>query len=88
VTLAIAVVAPIFMAAYFNCSRPPLLLEDVRYMALPSGALDIIRPRLEAWLTQVFRVIGGYVLATGVLTVTLAVTSLRAHQQSAAIYVL
>jgi hypothetical protein len=85
ITLAIAGVALIFVGAYFILLRPPLLPEDVRYMALPSGALDVIRPRLEAWLTQVFRVMGGYVLATGILTVTLAVTSFRAHQQSAAI---
>ena len=57
-------------------------------MALPAAHFDVIKPRLEAWLTHVFRVMGGYVLATGVLTITLAATSFRAHQQSAAIGVL
>ena len=54
-------------------------------MALPKAQLDILRPRLELWLTHVFRVMGGYVLATGVLAVTLAATAFRAHQTGAAI---
>ncbi len=70
---------------YFMLLRPPLLPEDVRYMALPTAQLDIVRPRLDLWLTHVFRVMGGYILATGVLAVTLAATSFRAHQPGAAI---
>src|SRR6266581_5775474 len=70
---------------YFILVRPPLLPEDVRYMALPTAQLDILRPRLELWLTHVFRVMGGYVLATGVLAVTLAATSFRAHHTAAVI---
>jgi len=85
ITLALAGVTLIFIGLYFILLRPPLLPEDVRYMALPSYQLDIIRPHLEAWLTQVFRVMGGYVLATGVLTITLASTSFRAHHPFAAI---
>ena len=73
------------MGLYFILLRPPLLPEDVRYMALPAAQLDILRPHLEEWLTHVFRVMGGYVLATGVLTITLAATSFRAHQRGAAI---
>ena len=34
---------------------------------------------------HVFRVMGGYVLATGVLAVTLAATAFRGHQNGAAI---
>jgi hypothetical protein len=70
---------------YFLFLRPPLLPEDIRYMALPPAPLDVLRPRLELWLTHVFRVMGGYVLATGVLMVTLAVTSFRQHSTPAAI---
>jgi hypothetical protein len=54
-------------------------------MALPAAQFDVLKPRLEAWLTQVFRVMGGYILATGVLAVTLAATSFRAHQSGAAL---
>jgi hypothetical protein len=86
--LALAGVSLIGVGVYFILLRPPLLPEDVRYMALPAARLDILRPRLELWLTHVFRVMGGYVLATGVLAATLAATSFRAHQQGAAIGVL
>ena len=70
---------------YFLVLRPPLLPEDVRYMGLGQAELAAVRPRLEAWLTHVFRVMGGYVLATGVLLVTLAATSFRKHQWGAAL---
>jgi hypothetical protein len=88
IVLIIAGVALIGVGLYFILLRPPLLPEDVRYLALPTAQLDILRPRLELWLTQVFRVMGGYVLATGVLAVTLAATAFRAHQKGAAIGVL
>ena len=86
--LIMAGVTLIGVGLYFILLRPPLLPEDVRYMALPTAQLDILRPRLELWLTHVFRVMGGYVLATGVLAVTLAATAFRAHQKGAAIGVL
>jgi len=70
---------------YFILIRPSLLPEDVRYVALTPAQLDAVKPQLESWLNHVFRVMGGYVLATGVLTITLAATSFRAHQWSAAI---
>src|SRR6266571_5355422 len=88
IVLIMAGVTLMAVGLYFILVRPPLLPEDVRYMALPTAQLDILRPRLELWLTQVFRVMGGYVLATGVLAVTLAVTAFRAHQKGAAIGVL
>ncbi len=85
IVLIMAGVTLMAVGLYFILVRPPLLPEDVRYMALPTAQLDILRPRLELWLTHVFRVMGGYVLATGVLAVTLAATSFRAHQPGAAI---
>ena len=69
---------------YFVLLRPPLLPEDVRYLSLTSEQLGAVQPHLEAWLRQVFRVLGGYILATGVLMITLAATSFRAHQWGAA----
>jgi hypothetical protein len=83
--LIMAGVTLIGVGLYFILLRPPLLPEDVRYLALPAAQLDILRPRLDLWLTHVFRVMGGYVLATGVLAVTLAATAFRAHQKGAAI---
>ena len=49
-------------------------------MALPAAQFDLLKARLEPWLAHVFQVMGGYVLATGVLTITLATTSFRAHR--------
>ena len=54
-------------------------------MDLSAVQVEVVRPRLEAWLTLVFRVMGGYVIATGILTVTLAATSFRAHHWAAAL---
>ena len=85
IVLAVAGVALIGVGLYFIALRSALLPEDVRYMGLSAVQIDAVRPRLEAWLTHVFRVMGGYVLATGVLTITLAATSFRAHLWVAAI---
>jgi hypothetical protein len=62
---------------YFVFLRPSLLPEDIRYMNLSPAELQSIGPRLGAWLTHVFRVMGGYVAATGVLALTLAATAYR-----------
>lgn len=88
VALLVAGVTLIAAGLYFLFLRPPLLPEDVRYMALPQTELAAIRPGLEAWLAHVFRVMGGYVLATGILAVTLAATSYRKHEPGAGLGVL
>jgi hypothetical protein len=81
VLLTLSGVTLIGAGLYFLFLRPPLLPEDLRYMG--STHVAGVSPRLEAWLAHVFRVMGGYVLATRVLTVTLAAMSLRLHQLSA-----
>jgi hypothetical protein len=81
-------VAMVSIGVYFIASRPALLPEDVRYLGLPAEQLDAVRPRLEACLTPVFRVLGGYVVATGALTIAVAATSSRQHRSSAAIDIL
>lgn len=83
VLLALAGVTLVGAGLYFLLLRPPLLPEDIRYMGLSAAQLGAVRPRLEAWLTHVFQVMGGYVLATGVLIVTLAATSFRTHHWAA-----
>lgn len=88
VALLLAGVTLIAAGLYFLFLRPPLLPEDVRYMGLPQTQLVAVRPGLEAWLTHVFRVMGGYVLATGVLAATLAATSYRKHEWGAGLGVL
>ena len=79
VLLALAGLTLVGAGLYFLFLRPPLLREDIRYMGLSAAQLDAVRPRLEAWLTHVFLVMGGYVLETSVLIVTLAATSFRTH---------
>jgi hypothetical protein len=69
---------------YFLLLRPSLLPEDIRYMNLSPAELQSIGPRLGTWLTHVFQVMGGYITATGVLAITLAITSFREHHQIAA----
>lgn len=85
ILLALAGATLIAAGLYFLLLRPALLPEDVRYSRLAPGELAAVRPGLEAWLGHVFRVMGGYVLATGVLTVTLAVTAFGGHHWAAVI---
>jgi hypothetical protein len=70
---------------YFLFLRPPLLPEDIRYMGLTPAELQSVGPRLTAWLNQVFRVMGGYVAATGMLALTLALTTFCDHRTLAAV---
>lgn len=69
------------VGAYFVALRPPLLPEDLRYMGASQAQFEAIAPRLTVWLTQVFRVLGGYISATGILTIALAATSYRSHDR-------
>ena len=85
ILLATAGATLVIAGLYFILVRPPLLQEDLRYMALPAAQFDAVKPQLESWLAHVFQVMGGYVLATGVLTVTLAATSFRDHHWGAAV---
>jgi hypothetical protein len=83
IVLAVAGGALIGMGFYFMVLRPALLPEDVRYMDLPAAQLDAVRPHLDMWLTHVFSVMGGYIVATGVLTITVAATSFRTRDRIA-----
>jgi hypothetical protein len=85
IVLIMAGVTLIGVGLYFILLRPPLLPEDIRYMAMSVAQIDSVRPRLELWLAHVFQVTGGYVLATGALTITLAATSFRAYHWGAAV---
>ena len=82
--LAVAAILLIGTGIYFLLLRPPLLPEDLRFIGR-SSELDAVRPSLETWLVQVFRVMGGYVIATGTLALALAATSFREHRLVAAV---
>ena len=79
ILLALSGAGLVLMGAYFLLLRPPLLPEDIRYMGLSGDQLAFLRPELDLWLTQVFRVMGGYILATGAQTITLAATAYCGH---------
>ena len=83
--LVAASVLLIGVGTYFLFLRPPLLPEDIRYMSLTPAELQAIGPRLTSWLTHVFRVMGGYVAATGCLALTLALTSFPDRRPAAAV---
>jgi len=76
-TLAVAGMIVAGIGLYFIFLRPSLLPEDVRYMHLSAAELEDVGPRITTWLTHVFRVLGGYALATGILLFALAVTAFR-----------
>ncbi|WP_246799387.1 hypothetical protein [Bradyrhizobium sp. CCBAU 51753] len=80
VLLAVSGIVLIVVGFYFLFLRPALLPEGVRYMTLSSAELQSVGARLVSWLRYVFRVMGDCVTATGVLSLTLAVTSFR-HRQ-------
>ena len=60
------------LGIYFLFMRPALLPEDLRYIG---SSLDTIRssvPGLERWLGHVFDVMGGFMVATGAMTMFVA----------------
>lgn len=73
---------------YFLVARPPFLPEDARYAGTSLENLQAVAPRLAQWLGRVFWVLGGYITATGTLTVYLAMTSFRARARGANIVAL
>lgn len=62
----------IALGLYFALLRPALLPEDPRYIGSSLEAIRAAVPGLERWLEHVFKVIGGFMVATGVLTVLAA----------------
>ncbi len=75
--LAACGVAVIGIGVFFIALRPPLLPEDRRYMAAPQEPLDALLPGMGRWLQKVFWVMGGYMIATGILTIYIARSGVR-----------
>ena len=67
------------LGAYFLFLRPALLPEDPRYIGSSLEAIRLAVPGLERWLRHVFNVMGGFMIATGVMT-TLAACHLPARR--------
>ena len=68
------------MGGFFAILRPALLPEDLRYIAADPMALLVAAPGILGWLRHVFTVLGGYIFATGLLTLHVAVAALRTRR--------
>ncbi len=55
--------------------RPALLPEDLRYMQVSARDLQDIVPGLQRWTQRVFMVMGGFMAASGLLTIKVALHS-------------
>ena len=65
------------MGLYFGFWRPPLLPEDLKYMGASLAQSQTTMPGMGPWLARVFSVLGGYMFATGLLTVYVAAACLN-----------
>lgn len=82
-TLALFGVVLVGIGLYFIVLRPPLLPEDPRYVGMTLAQIRAAVPGLENWLQKVFWVMGGYIMATGVLLIHLAATAFRRRDRGA-----
>ena len=57
------------LGLYFVFIRPPLLPEDPRFMGASLADIQSAIPGLAIWLRRVFWVMGGFMFATGLLTI-------------------
>ena len=85
--LAIGSIAVMGLGLYFAFVRPPLLPEDLRYLNRSLAQIEVAAPAMTTWLRHVFWVVGGYMFATGVLTLYVALTTYRARARGAAVAV-
>ena len=63
------------LGLYFVFLRPPLLPEDPRYIGTTLAEIQATLPGLLVWLRRVFWVMGGFMVASGLLTIYIAVTT-------------
>lgn len=73
------------LGLYFILVRAPLLPEDLRYLGVTLAEVETLTPPLLPWLRHVFTVMGGFMVATGVLTAFIAARLLQAPGMSAAL---
>ena len=74
----------ISLGLYFIFLRPPLLPEDLRYIGASLAQIQNTLPDLQIWLSRVFGVLGGYMIATGLLTIYISATNFRTGKFGAA----
>jgi hypothetical protein len=75
------------LGGYVALRRTPLSAEDLRYLDRSLAELQGVAPSLNEWLRGVFYVMGGFMFATGLVTLYLAVTAFRRRARGAAVIV-
>ncbi len=68
---------------FFIFFRPALLPEDIKYTGLSPEQVALLGPAFQSWLRRVFTVLGGFAMATGILSIGLAATSFRGRSRVA-----
>lgn len=76
------------LGLYFALLRPALLPEDPRYIGSSLAQIQAALPGLERWLSHVFVVMGGFMAASGLLTIFLALTAVGARRKGIGIVLL
>ena len=76
------------LGGYFALLRPALLPEDPRFMGSTLAQIQTALPGLERWLSHVFVVMGGFMVAAGVLTAFIAVTAVSARSKGTEVVLL
>ena len=69
------------LGGYFALLRPALLPEDPRFIGSSLAQIQSALPGLERWLNRVFIVMGGFMAASGLLTIFLATTAVASRQK-------
>jgi hypothetical protein len=75
------------LGLYFAFLRPALLPEDLRSLGASRSMIESTFPGLAVWLRRVFLAMGGYIFASGILTVSVAATSFRSRARYAVLVV-
>lgn len=71
----------IALGMYFLFLRPALLPEDPRYIGSSLETIRSAAPGLERWLGHVFNVMGGFMVATGAMTMLAAFRLLASRER-------
>ena len=71
----------VVLGMYFLFLRPALLPEDPRYIGSSLEAIRSAVPGLERWLGHVFNVMGGFMIATGAITMLVACQMLARRER-------
>jgi uncharacterized membrane protein HdeD (DUF308 family) len=76
------------LGVYFVLLRPALLPEDPRFMGSTLPQIRAALPGLELWLGHVFTVMGGFMAASGLLTMYVAGIAVQSRRQGTGVILL